>query len=172
MFGTAVHHIRRKEKEAAARGGETSISAGQGCLSFFLPILFCGPLLYLFIVAYLDNGGVFFLVLSLIVALFIVAGIFLLYASSLRSGNEELDNAEITLLPKDGKKSVRTSTKAMISIMAAKKLEEQLDKEKEERERDRYESLYWQEAAREEMREDDYDYSDSSYDDDSDDADD
>ena len=167
LFGVAVHHIRQKEKEAAARGTETSISTAHGCLSVLLPILFCSPLLYLFIVAYLDDGGVIFLVLSLIVALFIVAVIFLSYASSLRSGNEELDSTEITLFPKEGKDGLGTDTKAMISIMGAKLLDMQLDREKEAREQNRHESLYWQEDVRNEMQEDVYEEDDADpYDDD------
>ena len=170
MILAAVRKIRQKEKYAGGQGREASLSSVDGCIVVLVPMFMVGPFLALAIYFYLEDRSLVWLILSFLTVLFLVAGILLCYASMLKSGDKDLDSSEV--LGDKPKGGLRTDTKAMISIMAAKKLEEQLDKEKEERERDRYESLYWQEAAREEMREDDYDYSDSSYDDDSDDADD
>lgn len=46
-----------------------------------------------------------------------------------------------------------TGTKVMIGLMGAKLLDKQIEKEKEKSEKDRYDSLYWQESIRDKMRE-------------------
>lgn len=166
MILAAVRKIRQKEKYAGGQGREASLSSVDGCIVVLVPMFMVGPFLALAIYFYLEDRSLVWLILSFLTVLFLVAGILLCYASMLKSGDKDLDSSEV--LGDKPKGGLRTDTKAMISIMAANKLEEQLDKEKEERERDRYESLYWQEVA----REDDDDYSDGSYDDDSDDADD
>lgn len=149
---SAVRRIQQKEEEASKRRTETTISLFDGCLAVFVPIIIACPVLIFFLSLFAEDRSGVWLIISLIIALFTASIIALWYAEGLKIGNEESDGYDSSHLSQKGKNGLDTGTKTMMSLMGAEMLNKQLNKEREEREKRRHESLFWQEDIRDKMK--------------------
>lgn len=122
-------------------------------LCILFPLIFIGPVVYLFIVCFYDSGEGIFLFLAAI-------GI-ILYLSLVLGflSPRKKDGHTIATRPNGNTNSdLDLSTKLMLGAMGAKVLDKQIEKHKKNNEKQRYDSLFWQESTRDKNPNHGFDY--------------
>ena len=107
--------------------------------AFVLPLVMAGPFVYIFIACYLDGHDRFFLYLSIFG---IVLYAFLVFLG-LKVAGEDPDS-----IPEPPRSGMDPATKLKLGILGGLLISKEFEKERQKYEKDRYESLFWQESVR------------------------
>lgn len=122
-------------------------------LACLILLAFMGPFAGLFFYLYvICEGGWFFILCGVAIILLYLAIIYICICSYSSKGpiREDITQDE----DQEDSPGLDARSELLLGIMGAELLNKEIEKEKKESERRRYESLYWQEAARDKNRHD------------------
>ena len=129
-------------------------TAGDIILGILVPTVICAPIEILLISSFVDDPTLDFVLIF--AGAIVLAHLFLIWLIAnigIFSSKKATSNPGASL---SGQHEMSPSTKLIIGLAGAKIIGDQMEKEKQDREKKRYDSLFWAESIRDKNRKDRY----------------